>query len=146
MQIQYYNNMRFVLIFLLALAPYISNAQKIVKYTAGTEGTADYRELTFWSDKHIIYKQGLDVNEYSAQYIGTTFQQYEKAFIIQLPHNVTYRVIPMEDGRLSMSNLTSSDYKILKWIHDGPVNAKGICLQCAVNEAEALSLLKKTYM
>jgi hypothetical protein len=136
---------RSIFILLLTLVPFLSNAQKILIYTAGTKGAADYVEFTFKSDKSIVYKQGA-AQEAKVQYIGTTFYQYEKAFVIQMPDNATYRVLPTEDGRLSVSALNGKDFKMLKWVHEGPVNKQGICLQCAINEADALNLLKKFYM
>jgi hypothetical protein len=138
--------MRYAIITLLLLLPFLSNAQKIARYTTGAQGTDDYFEMSFWSDKKIVYKKGIDTKEYNVQFLGVTFYQNEKALMLQLADNTTLRVLPLEDGRLSMSGMTSNYYKMLKWIHDGPKNQKGLCLPCTVDEKEAYTLLKKTYM
>jgi len=138
--------MRYLIVTLLIALPFFANAQKIARYTSGTPGTADYHEFSFWSDRKILYKKGTDQSEYNVQFIGVTFYQNEKAMMLQLPDNTTLRALPMEDGRISVSALTGSFFKMLKWIHDGPKNQKGLCLPCTVDEKEAYSLLKKTYM
>lgn len=138
--------MRYAIVTLFLLLPFLGSAQKIAKFTAGTQGTDDYMEMSFWSDKRIVYKKGTDTQEYAVQFLGVTFYQNEKAMMLQLADKTTLRVLPMEDGRMAMTGMTSNYYKMLKWIHDGPKNQKGLCLPCTVDEKEAYTLLKKTYM
>ncbi len=137
--------MRYLLITILILAPYLSEAQKIARYTTGDAGDDDYEEISFWSDKKIFYKKGTDTVAYPVQYMGATFYQNERAIMLQLPDKTTLRALPFDDGRLSISGLTTKYYKMLKWVHEGPLNSKGICLACTVDAKEALTLLKKTY-
>ncbi len=138
--------MRYLLFTLFIILPFLSDAQKLARYTTGTPGSDDYQEISFWSDKKIVYKKGRDAKEYGVQFLGVTFYQNEKAMMLQLPDNTTLRALPFDDGRLSVSGLMGNYFKMMKWVHDGPKNTKGICLPCTVNEKEALTLLKKTYM
>ena len=138
--------MRYAIITLFLLLPFITNAQKLARYTTGTPGNDDFFEISFWSDKKIVYKKGRDSKEYNVQYLGVTFYQNEKALMLQLQDNTTLRALPFEDGRVTLSGMASSYYKILKWVHDGPKNQKGVCLSCTVDEKEAYGLLRKAYM
>lgn len=143
-------NILFAVIVLTFCAGTVDAQKKVANFSYGSAGTAQYEHFSFWADEKkpagIHYQYGTERKEVKLQFAGKAVLAGRKGFKVLFPNKLLLYIIPgLKNIQVKAVNGTYN--KTFIWEYEGPVNGIGTyCDACTRDEAEAVSLLKDTYL
>lgn len=140
------------LLFILhsSLATRIFAQQKMAQYSFGKYGTITYEHIEFWTNNgkrtKIFYSYGKKPHNIDLQYIGILKFHGDSCFKVRFSNDYVLYIIPA-GTRLKIADSAFENNKIFSWEYEGPIDGRGtFCSVCAVNDADALNLLRSAYL
>src|SRR6516164_4379484 len=122
--------------------PACAKAQKSLQYSVGKEGTRDYEEMHFYTEKDgrgdIYYSYGKAGKAIELVYLEKDTCQGSPCFKVQFPNRLILYVAPQKSALL-VTDGKGKYKKTFEWQYEGPVNGIGaFCEVCAADEDEAM--------
>lgn len=138
-------------IFFTVLFGISSRAQlRVANYSCGKPGTDKYEHVEFWTKDgkrtEVSYAYGKNRREIKMQYLGRDNFNGDSTFRVKFSNGYVLFVIP-SGLQLKVTDSTRKYNKTFVWEYEGPVNGIGThCEVCVSDEADAMKLLKTTYL